>query len=122
MRAVFRYARRMRAAYLLQERGILYNSVEKRTIRQLVNRVQGYSFESPERSVCERLSNLSLISRGLYTGSSSSTTESIEAGPLVEYERRIAAGELVDGDDSQVFVLFMDTAAYHFWVFALKLL
>ncbi|KAL5713781.1 peroxisome-assembly ATPase [Ranunculus cassubicifolius] len=101
MRAVFRYARRMRSAYLLQERerGILYNSVEKRTIRQLVNRVQGYSFEPSQRGVCERFSNLSLISRGLYTGSS---TDSIEAGPLVEYERRIAAGELVDGDDSQV--------------------
>lgn len=29
-------------------------------------------------------------------------TEVKKAGPLVEYERRIAAGELDDGDNSQV--------------------
>lgn len=33
---------------------------------------------------------------------SGSTADVDRAGPLVEYERRIAAGELVDGDSCQV--------------------
>jgi hypothetical protein len=33
---------------------------------------------------------------------SGSTADVNGAGPLVEYERRIAAGELVDGDSCQV--------------------
>ena len=97
MRRVFGYGRQFRAVYLLQERSFLITTIEKRIPITLVDQVKRSSFQSTQR-----LSNLSLISRNLYTGTSSSTTDTIEGGPLVEYERRIAAGDLVDGDDSQV--------------------
>lgn len=35
------------------------------------------------------------------------TAEVNGGGPLLEYERRIAAGELVDGDECQVCLLFL---------------
>ncbi|KAL3532963.1 hypothetical protein ACH5RR_006484 [Cinchona calisaya] len=42
------------------------------------------------------------ISRGLHSSAAKVTNREIDgAGPLVEYERRIAAGELVDGDICQ---------------------
>ena len=43
-----------------------------------------------------------MFSSWLVIGSIGFIAELIQGGPLVEYERRIAAGELVDGDICQV--------------------
>lgn len=43
-----------------------------------------------------------ILSSVLILGLSSSTSDVGRAGPFVEYERRIFAGELVDGDSCQV--------------------
>ncbi|XP_041022241.1 AFG1-like ATPase [Juglans microcarpa x Juglans regia] len=52
----------------------------------------------------ERFQDLKLmISRSMSVDAAHATNKDVDrAGPLVEYERRIAAGELVDGDSFQV--------------------
>lgn len=98
MRRAFRYAN----AYLLQERPIFSSTgVARRNPNFYANSVNGSQWD-----LCGRLdkyANSSLMSRTLYTPTARDTIQDFSArGPLVEYMRRIEAGELVDGDNSQV--------------------
>lgn len=45
-----------------------------------------------------------------------SVTETNRGGPLVEYERRIASGELVEGDSCQVECLHFHLILIHNWI------
>lgn len=45
---------------------------------------------------------------------SGSDADVTRGGPLIEYERRIAAGELLEGDNFQVQILFLHTSVEMF--------
>ncbi|PIA56889.1 hypothetical protein AQUCO_00700918v1 [Aquilegia coerulea] len=111
MRPAFQSVRRLHSAYLRQERDISFSVVRRTKPIPLANQVQQASaFKISPRDIFERNQESYLFSRTLYTPSArdntqvstDSTTDFSKGGPLVEFERRIAAGELVDGDNSQV--------------------
>ncbi|KAF9603698.1 hypothetical protein IFM89_037461 [Coptis chinensis] len=103
MRRAFQSVGRIRSAYLLQERYISCSGVGRGRLMPVTNAIS-------QLDRCERQISSILISRTLYTpaardssgGSPDSNTDAIRGGPLVEYARRIAAGELVDGDNCQI--------------------
>ncbi|KAF8407304.1 hypothetical protein HHK36_006431 [Tetracentron sinense] len=109
MRAIVWAVRHVRSASRLREGDGLLSGLD-RTLKYLVNPVFDSSYKPLHNDESERYLNFCIISRALYIptakdtcgGLSGSTTDVGRAGPLVEYERRIGAGELVDGDSCQV--------------------
>ncbi|CDP05629.1 unnamed protein product [Coffea canephora] len=102
MRAILRSIRQFRSA--LRYRGdIFYNGLSKRQHCR-VNKNGGSVYYTPQCTDFWRCQHPSyMISRALHTDAVNvANGELIQGGPLVEYERRIAAGELVDGDICQL--------------------
>ncbi|KAL3522810.1 hypothetical protein ACH5RR_015644 [Cinchona calisaya] len=102
MRAILRSIRQSRSAF--QYRGeTRFNRLAQRQ-HFLVNKNGGslyYTFKYADFCRCQHPSYM--ISRALHTDAANVTNREINgAGPLAEYERRIAAGELVDGDICQL--------------------
>lgn len=58
-----------------------------------------------------------LSSSSFYSSSSRNNGDAKVAGPLVEYERRIVAGELLDGDLCQVYIY----SSFFFFILCLKI-
>ncbi|KAF5186623.1 Afg1-like atpase [Thalictrum thalictroides] len=107
MRSAFRSVLRLRSAYLLQQRDISVSVRGTKKPIHLANQLQqqlsDFKFERyPQSSYLFSRTLYSPSARGNTQVSPDSTTDLSTGGPLVEYERRIAAGELVDGDNSQV--------------------
>ncbi|XP_052199151.1 uncharacterized protein LOC127806127 isoform X2 [Diospyros lotus] len=102
MRSIVRSVQQFRSAFWNRGENILSGLARSRN----------YSLSSSVGSVYKLTYNVEIgryehpsymISRALSVDASELTNgEARRAGPLVEYERRIAAGELVDGDNSQV--------------------
>lgn len=61
-----------------------------------------------------RFFNYSVFSRAMCSPAAieESTTEDEKAGPLDEYQRRIASGEILDGDNSQVYTVHLLQSLY----------
>ncbi|OVA13125.1 ATPase [Macleaya cordata] len=110
MRTIIRAVRHIRYISSLQERKILKSGLRRQRQESLLNSVQGSAYKLSSKDECDRFLYSYMNSRALSTPAAKDTTEVFSSsimeggrgGPLVEYERRIAAGELVDGDSCQV--------------------
>ncbi|KAM7472881.1 hypothetical protein LguiA_011064 [Lonicera macranthoides] len=102
MRRLFRSVRQFRSA-LRYQRNHIHNGLAKRPIIS-ADKNLGSLYKSPHNlDIYRQGYNSSIISRALSTDAAKVTNGEVNrAGPFVEYERRIAAGELVDGDSCQV--------------------
>ncbi|KAF7148165.1 hypothetical protein RHSIM_Rhsim03G0260700 [Rhododendron simsii] len=102
MRTIFRNVRRFRSAFWHQGDNIL--SGLGRREYYLANRRFGSTYNLSFNAEIYRYTHPShRISRALFADAAKVTNEDLSrAGPLVEYERRISAGDLVDGDSCQV--------------------
>ncbi|XP_034199799.1 AFG1-like ATPase isoform X4 [Prunus dulcis] len=103
MRAIARSISQCRSA--LQHQACQYSSGFVRRQKLLTNTYNGFVYKhanNAEFDIFQR-PRFSVISRALSIDAAHVTNGDVNrAGPLVEYERRIAAGELVDGDACQV--------------------
>lgn len=105
MRAIARSISQCRSA--LQHQACQYSSGFVRRQKLLTNTYSGFVYKhanNAEFDIFQR-PRFSVISRALSVDAAHVTNGVADvnrAGPLVEYERRIAAGELVDGDACQV--------------------
>ncbi|KAI3996650.1 hypothetical protein MKX01_009482 [Papaver californicum] len=72
--------------------------------RHVSSEVQGSNYKLSRKDEHDRVLNSYLVSRALSypAAKDNSGVEGGRGGPFVEYERRIAAGELMDGDSCQV--------------------
>ncbi|KAL1816164.1 hypothetical protein DCAR_0520537 [Daucus carota subsp. sativus] len=104
MRRFVACGRHLRSAFRRQS-DIIYCGIGRRS----------YFVDTNRKALCKQSYNVDqclhghlsfVISRTLYADVSRNTDEELSSswpsGPLVEYERRIAAGELVDGDTCQI--------------------
>ncbi|XP_026405991.1 AFG1-like ATPase isoform X2 [Papaver somniferum] len=101
MRAVVRAGRHIRCVSSIQERELLKTGVR----RHISSEVQGSNYKLLRKDEHDRGVLYSyLVSRALSSPAAKHTSgvEGGRGGPFVEYERRIAAGELMDGDSCQV--------------------
>ncbi|XP_026402186.1 AFG1-like ATPase isoform X2 [Papaver somniferum] len=101
MRAVVRAGRHIRCVSSIQERELLKTGVR----RHISTEVQGSNYKLLRKDEHDRGVLYSyLVSRALSSPAAKHTSgvEGGRGGPFVEYERRIAAGELMDGDSCQV--------------------
>ncbi|XP_010268417.1 PREDICTED: lactation elevated protein 1-like isoform X2 [Nelumbo nucifera] len=102
MRTITRAVRHVRAASRLRERDNFLSSLSRRQTT-LVNPVSVSTYRGSYIDEIGGYSQPIMISRTLCSPAARDTSGDVgKAGPLVEYERRIAAGELVDGDSCQV--------------------
>uniref|UniRef100_A0A5B7AYE6 Putative lactation elevated protein 1 n=1 Tax=Davidia involucrata TaxID=16924 RepID=A0A5B7AYE6_DAVIN len=102
MRTIVRSIRQFRSAFRHQGHNF-FNGLARRQ-KYLVDTNLGSVYKLAYNAKICRYSHPScLISRALFADAAKVTIGEVSrAGPLVEYERRIAAGELVDGDSCQV--------------------
>ncbi|KAK6944303.1 ATPase, AFG1-like [Dillenia turbinata] len=106
MRIAIQSLRQFRSAFRHRGHIQLSNFVNRRTFS--VDAKHGSIFRSVYNVDSSLFSHTSsVISRALSADAAKAATAGVmidarRAGPLVEYERRIAAGELVDGDTCQV--------------------
>ncbi|XP_008223582.1 PREDICTED: lactation elevated protein 1 [Prunus mume] len=105
MRAIARSISQCRSA--LQHQACQYSSGFVRRQKLLTNTYSGFVYKHANNAEFDFFQRLrfSVISRALSVDAARVTNGVADvnrAGPLVEYERRIAAGELVDGDACQV--------------------
>ncbi|KAG5559600.1 hypothetical protein RHGRI_009212 [Rhododendron griersonianum] len=102
MRTIFRNVRRFRSAFRHQGDNILSGL----RIREYywANRRFGSTYNLSFNAEIYRYAHPShRISRALFADAAKVTNEDLSrAGPLVEYERRISVGDLMDGDSCQV--------------------
>lgn len=115
MRPLARALCHARSAFRLQEGGVFLNYLGGRGPKVLVNRVGGSSYIPSYSKGFERYLHQVIVSRAIFNlavkdtnggfSASGSIADIGRGGPLVEYERRIASGELVDGDSFQVDIL-----------------
>lgn len=100
MRGVNRYARHLRSAFSQKTRNRTDVLRRGQKQRQLIHtNSESLSIVKPDRYRTPKFINLRALS---VDAAKFSNGDYNVAGPLVEYERRIAAGELVDGDSCQV--------------------
>ncbi|XP_043708029.1 AFG1-like ATPase isoform X2 [Telopea speciosissima] len=105
MRTLVRTVREVRTALRLQEGGSFQSSFWRRQ-KPLVNPVPVTVYRPLHNDGIDRYKHHIMISRALHTPAVKDTSgDAGQGGPFVEYERRIAAGELVDGDLCQVVTL-----------------
>ncbi|XP_043696023.1 AFG1-like ATPase isoform X2 [Telopea speciosissima] len=105
MRTLVQAVREVRTALRLQEGGSFLSAMGRRQ-KSLVNPVPVTVYETLHNDEIDRYKRHIMISRALHTPAANYTTAGAgRAGPLVEYYRRIAAQELVDGDHCQVVTL-----------------
>ncbi|KAJ4959178.1 hypothetical protein NE237_026289 [Protea cynaroides] len=105
MRRLVRAVREVRSAVKLQEGGSLLNSFGRRQ-NPSVKPAPVTAYRPLQNDEIDRYKHHIMISRALHTPSAKDTSgDAGQAGPFVEYERRIAAQELVDGDLCQVVTL-----------------
>ncbi|KAL6012239.1 hypothetical protein ACLOJK_002717 [Asimina triloba] len=108
MRLIIRAATHFRSASRLREGGALSNCLGRGRRVGLHNPVGISSSLPASSSELERSFHQLTLSRALSTpaandtSAGSSSIMDFEGGPLAEYERRIAAGELLDGDVFQI--------------------
>ncbi|CBI36595.3 hypothetical protein VitviT2T_016962 [Vitis vinifera] len=104
MRTFVLYVRQFRSAF--QHRRYSFLSDLSRRQKVSVNwQTSGASKPLHNAGIARYLLPVSMVTRNLVTDSAKVANEVKEvsrAGPLVEYDRRIAEGELVDGDNCQV--------------------
>ncbi|XVE71712.1 hypothetical protein DITRI_Ditri10aG0173800 [Diplodiscus trichospermus] len=103
MRAAVRPIRNIRLAFRHQRSS--YSSAFLRRRSHFIESNSSSVYRLPDNAEIHRILFPSIfISRTFSTDAAAnfSVTEANRGGPLVEYERRIAAGELVDGDACQV--------------------
>ncbi|XP_058113952.1 uncharacterized protein LOC131256885 isoform X2 [Magnolia sinica] len=108
MRSIVRAVRHVRSASRLRKGEAFLNGFGRRRQRILDNPVGVSSFLPSCSNELDRYLHHVMISRALYTPAAKETSEVTDVGgggPLAEYERRIAAGELADGDSFQVDIL-----------------
>ncbi|KAF3452889.1 hypothetical protein FNV43_RR03322 [Rhamnella rubrinervis] len=101
MRAIVRSVRHFRSALRLQTLTYSTNFVRR---KQLTDVNSGFAYKFKANAEIHGFRNpIFVISRALSADAVKVINGDVnKAGPLVEYERRIAAGELVDGDACQV--------------------
>ncbi|KAJ4954177.1 hypothetical protein NE237_031009 [Protea cynaroides] len=105
MRTIIRAVREVRTALRLQEGGSFLGAMGRRQ-KALVNTVPVTVYGPLHNEEVDRYKHHMMISRALHTPAAKDTSGDFgRAGPLVEYNRRIAAQELVDGDLCQVVTL-----------------
>ncbi|XP_068647699.1 uncharacterized protein [Aristolochia californica] len=111
MRRTVRAAQFVRAVFHQKEEDIFWNAVAKGQKTHSYLPQASLNTHSCDDNLNRFMHNVPL-SRTLFTpaakyplGALSSTASGVKAGPLAEYERRIASGELVDGDSFQVYTL-----------------
>ncbi|KAG8364622.1 hypothetical protein BUALT_Bualt18G0016600 [Buddleja alternifolia] len=102
MRANVPFAKHFRSIFTYRITVIIFNkNVKSRNI--WLGNIHGMARNSAEDFQSRQSFNL--ISRYLFTDAVNQVSEVKRGGPLVEYERRIAAGKLAKGDASQVVTL-----------------
>ncbi|KAF6156370.1 hypothetical protein GIB67_031491 [Kingdonia uniflora] len=101
MRTIARAARHICSVSRIGERDIAVNGLVGRRQIPLVNSIRGSGYNPLHNDEFDRFSNFTGTSRTLFTPATKDTTPAERGGPLVEYERRIADGELMDGDSCQ---------------------
>ncbi|XP_048337504.1 uncharacterized protein LOC125424347 isoform X2 [Ziziphus jujuba] len=102
MRALVRSVRHFRSA--LRQQACTYSSNFTRR-KQLIHFNSGFAYELKSNAEIHRFRDhpTFMVSRALSVDAVKVTNGDVNrGGPLVEYERKIAAGELVDGDACQL--------------------
>ncbi|KAK9116144.1 hypothetical protein Sjap_015091 [Stephania japonica] len=110
MRNVVRAVRSARSAYQIGGKDGSFKGFVRGKERNLVNLVGISGYREIGAEGCERSSHSLIVSRALFApavndssrGMIGSAIDEAGGGPFVEYERRITAGELMDGDNCQV--------------------
>ncbi|KAL2481073.1 AFG1-like ATPase family protein [Abeliophyllum distichum] len=102
MRTIIRALRQYRSVSWNRGNYIYDGFVKRQDFWCNIIRWSAYSLSS-NVDICRLRHQLNMISRAMWANAVNVTIgEQNEAGPLVEYERRIASGELFDGDACQL--------------------
>lgn len=104
MRTVVQSVRQIRSAYYGHS-GL--TKLWKRR-KHLINTIPSFVYNPGYNVDIDRyLQPTCMVKRALLSNAAHVDTDVSKAGPLIEYERRIAAGELVDGDACQLGTLML---------------
>ncbi|XP_022859705.1 AFG1-like ATPase isoform X1 [Olea europaea var. sylvestris] len=102
MRTVIQSVRQFRSAFRYRW-NYTYDGIQKRRDYWCNTNFRSVYSLSRKVDVCECRHPSQMISRVMFTDAANVTHGELnQSGPLVEYERRISAGELLDGDTSQL--------------------
>ncbi|CAA2991797.1 AFG1-like ATPase [Olea europaea subsp. europaea] len=102
MRTVIQSVRQFRSAFRYRW-NYTYDGIQKRRDYWCNTNCRSVYSLSRKVDVCECRHPSQMISRVMFTDAANVTHGELnQSGPLVEYERRISAGELLDGDTSQL--------------------